>query len=369
MPSLRVSLGDRSYPILIGQGLLQRAGALVRQARLTPRNAVVVSQKPVSTHYEKTLLNSLIKEGFSATSFIVPDFKSSEQAKSQGVFSKLIRKMADTDGKNRSLFMVALGGGVIGDLTGFAASVYRRGVPYIQIPTTLTAQVDSAIGGKTAIDLPEGKNLLGAVYQPSVVIADTDLLSSLPERYWSDGSAEVIKYGVIQDAGLFERLERSGLDGVRKDARFLEEVIFRCAKIKARAVAADELDKKGVRIILNFGHTAGHAIEAASRYNRQYTHGEAVAVGMLVACDIAKSLGVLKDAGLTERLEKVLIKFKLPLFFKGVDLDAISKAMGYDKKAEGGTNRFVLPVALGKVTIQKNIPAGIILKALQKRKG
>lgn len=369
MPSLRVSLGDRSYPIHIGPGLLEKTGSLIRQTRIAPKNGVLVSQKPVSTLYEKTLLASLAKEGLSATSFIVPDFKSSEQAKSQAVFSKLIRKMADTDGKNRSLFLIALGGGVIGDLAGFAASVYRRGVPYIQVPTTLTAQVDSAIGGKTAIDLPEGKNLLGAIYQPSMVIADTGVLSTLPERHWSDGSAEVIKYGVIQDAALFDRLEKSGLDGLRKDPRVLQEVIFRCAKIKAHVVAADEFDKRGVRIILNFGHTAGHAIEAASRYNRQYTHGEAVAVGMLVACDIAKSLGVLKEAGLPERLEKVLIKFRLPLFYKGVDLDVISKAMGYDKKSEGGANRFVLPVSLGKVTIQKNIPAGVILKALQKRKG
>ncbi|MGH7198854.1 MAG: 3-dehydroquinate synthase, partial [Candidatus Omnitrophota bacterium] len=305
---------------------------------------------------------------FELSYFLPPSAKSSEAAKSQTVYSQLIKKMAACDGKNKSLMLIALGGGVIGDLTGFAASVYRRGIPYAQVPTTLTAQVDSAIGGKTGIDLPEGKNLLGSVYQPLLVLSDVSTLASLPGRHWSDGFAEVIKYGVIKDAALFTLLEKFGKEGVRTNARLLEKVILRCAKIKAKAVESDEFDRKGVRIILNYGHTAGHAIEAASRFSRQYTHGEAVAVGMLVAAHIAEELGVLKDKSLVQRLEKTLLKFELPIFYKGVPTDLILKAIGYDKKAEAGVNRFVLPVAMGKVAVVKNVPVAVIVKCLEKRK-
>ena len=229
--------------------------------------------------------------------------------------------------------------------------------------------MDSAIGGKTGIDLPEGKNLLGSIYQPAVVLSDITALNSLPSRHWSDGFAEVIKYGVIKDPLLFSLLEKNGKDKLRMNERLVEKVIFRCARIKAKIVQADELDKKGIRIILNFGHTAGHALEAASSYSRLYTHGEGVAIGMLVACDIAKEMGVLRDEKLTERLESTLMKFDLPLFYKGVSTDSILKAMGYDKKAVQGVNRFVLPVRLGKVTLVKDVPTPLIVNALEKRKG
>ncbi|HTL69824.1 MAG TPA: 3-dehydroquinate synthase [Candidatus Eisenbacteria bacterium] len=368
MRSIRVSLGERSYPIHIGQGLLREAGRLIRQAAGRDRHVVVVSQHEVASRHAPALCDSLTREGLSHSTFLVPPSKSSEAAKSQAVYSKLIRELAARGGKSRSVLLAALGGGVIGDLTGFAASVYRRGVPYVQIPTTLTAQVDSAIGGKTGIDLPEGKNLLGTIYQPAAVLSDTEVLQTLPERHWSDGFAEVIKYGIIKDAGLFLLLERQGIEGARRP-RTLETVIALCARIKAKVVEKDELDKKDVRIVLNFGHTAGHAIEAASRFSRQYTHGEAVAIGMLVACDLAAALGVLKDRGLTGRLEKTLIKFKLPLYYKGMTLDALWKAIGYDKKAEAGMNRFILPVSLGKVVVVNDVPAGAITEALQKRKG
>lgn len=368
MRSTRVSLAERSYSILVGKELLRETGRLAEKLGLGNRHILVVSQEEVAALYESTLSNSLLKAGLHHSFFIVPHSKSSEAAKTEAVFSKLIRHIASCDGKNRSIALIALGGGVIGDLTGFAASVYRRGVPYIQAPTTLTAQVDSAIGGKTAIDLPEGKNLLGSIYQPALVLSDTSVLASLPGRHWSDGFAEVIKYGVIKDAALFRLLEKEGLEGAKKP-KLLEEVIFRCARIKAGVVEKDELDKKGVRIILNFGHTAGHAIEAASSYSARYTHGEAVAIGMLAACDIAEKMGILKEKTLTARLEQTLIKFNLPLFYKGLDRETLMKAMGFDKKAEGGKNRFVLPVSLGSVKTVSPVPSDIISAALEKRRG
>ena len=368
MRLVRVGLKNRAYPIYIGASLIQQAGALLKKAGLGPRHVLIVSQKQVAVYYEKPLRESLSAAGFDSSIFLTPASKSSEASKTQLVWSRLIRELARQDGKNRALAVLALGGGVIGDLAGFAAAVYRRGIPYVQVPTTLTAQVDSAIGGKTAIDLPEGKNLLGTIYQPAAVLADTSALSSLPERHWNDGFAEVIKYGVIKDPALFRLLEKKGLDGVRRDARCLENVITRCAEIKAEVVAADELDRSGLRIILNFGHTAGHGIEAAAGYSGHYTHGEAVAVGMLVACDISEKMGVCKDRELGARLEKILIKFGLPTYTKGISTEAVLKAMGYDKKSLNQANRFVLPVQLGKTAVVSDIPNAVILEALEKRK-
>ncbi len=368
MKTVRVRLSERTYPVLVGSSLLDRAGFFIRQQGILGRSALVVSQKEIATLYEKTILGSLRGEGIETSVFLTPPSKSSEAAKSPEVFWKLIQRIAGQEGKNKSLFLVALGGGVIGDLTGFAASVYRRGIPYVQIPTTLTAQVDSAIGGKTAIDLPEGKNLLGSIHQPRLVLSDVNTLKSLPDRCFSEGFAEVIKYGVIEDASLFSLLERTGKENLVKNSKLLEEVVERCVRIKARVVSLDEHDKKNIRIVLNFGHTGGHALEAASQFSQQYTHGEAVSIGMLIACDISARLGILKDPGLATRLETLLIKFGLPVFFKNLELKAIFQAMGYDKKSEGGKNRFVLPVRAGKTQIFVDVPVPVITEALLKRK-
>ncbi len=368
MKVVRVSLKNRSYPVYIGESLISQAGVLLKKSGFRKRQFVIVTQKQVAVYYEKALRESLCLEGFESSVFLTPRAQSSEASKTHMVWSRLIRELARQDGKNKSLAILALGGGVIGDLAGFAAAVYRRGIPYAQIPTTLTAQVDSSIGGKTGIDLPEGKNLLGAIYQPAAVLADTSALGSLPDRHWSDGFAEVIKYGVIRDPSLFDLLEKKGMEGVRRDGRCLEKIITRCAEIKAEVVAADELDKKDIRIILNFGHTAGHAIEAASSYSGHYTHGEAVSVGMLVACDISEKMGILRTRELTTRLEKTLIKFGLPVYTKALSVETILKAMGYDKKSANQTNRFVLPIQLGKVTVVSDIPNAAIVEALQKRR-
>ncbi len=368
MKTVRVALGPKSYPIYIGAGVLSEAGRLIKKQGLNPSRALIVTQREVAAHYEKTLTDSLKNEGIASSLFLTPASKSSEAAKSSAVFLKLVEEMAGQGGKNKSFFVLALGGGVIGDLAGFASSVYRRGIPYAQVPTTLTAQVDSAIGGKTAIDLPEGKNLLGSIYQPSLVLSDVSVLKTLPEKHFSDGFAEVIKYGVIEDPLLFSLLEKKGKNSVVNEAGLLEEVIERCARIKARIVAADELDKKNVRIVLNFGHTLGHALEAASSFSHHYTHGQAVAIGMLVACDIADKLGVLKDKTLPVRLETLLIKFGLPVFYKNLESGAILESMGHDKKAEGGKNRFVLPVRLGRAEVVSGVPVAVINQALLKRR-
>jgi 3-dehydroquinate synthase len=368
MKIVRVTLKNRSYPIYIGDSLLLRAGELLKGVGLVKKHLLIVSQKQVAAHYEKKLRESLLLEGFESSVFLTPASKSSEASKTQAVWSRLIRELARHDGKNRALAVLALGGGVIGDLAGFASAVYRRGIPCVQIPTTLTAQVDSSIGGKTGIDLPEGKNLLGTIYQPIAVLADTSVLDSLPKRQWSDGFAEVIKYGVIKDPSLFRLLETKGIEGIRREPGCLEKVITRCAEIKAEVVASDEFDKTGQRIILNFGHTAGHAIEAASGYSAHYTHGEAVAVGMLIACDISEKMKVLKDRELCARLEKALIKFTLPVYTKAISVDAILKAIGYDKKSLNQANRFVLPVQLGRVTVVNSIPNSVIVEALEKRR-
>ncbi len=368
MKIVRVPLKDRPYPIYIGPSVISRAGGLLKKIGLAKRHWLIVSQKQVAVYYEKALRQSLSLEGIENSVFLTPNSKSSEACKTQPVWSRLIRELAHKDGKNRSLGVLALGGGVIGDLAGFAAAVYRRGIPYVQIPTTLTAQVDSSIGGKTAIDLPEGKNLLGTIYQPAAVLTDTTVLSSLPERHWSDGFAEVIKYGMIKDVFLFRLLEKKGMESIRHDARCLEKVITRCIQIKAGIVARDELDRTGLRMLLNFGHTAGHAIEAASGFTGHYTHGEAVALGMLIACDISEKMGILKDRQLSARLENVLIKFGLPIYAKAIGVEAVLKAMGYDKKSINQTNRFVLPVQLSKVAVVSDIPNSVLVEALEKRK-
>ena len=369
MRVVRVRLKERSYPILIGSGLLLELGKHLKSSVFSGKHLVIVTQKNVWFHHGKTVLETLAREGFESSLFLTPVTKSSEASKTQAVWSRLVRFLASKDGKNRPLAVLALGGGVIGDLAGFASAIYRRGIPYAQIPTTLTAQVDSSIGGKTGVDLPQGKNLLGTIYQPSLVLCDIATLNSLPERNWSDGFAEVIKYGVIRDPRLFAQLEREGLDGVRAHAKLLESIIHRCVKIKADIVAQDELDKTGVRIVLNFGHTVGHAIESVSQYSRAYTHGEAVGIGMLVASDIAREMGILRDLSLIERIEGTLIKFRLPVYTKNVSGEAILKAIGYDKKSLQKKNRFVLPIKIGKTAIVTDVPTSVIAMAVEKRKG
>ena len=256
--------------------------------------------------------------------------------------------------------MVALGGGVTGDVAGYVASIYKRGIPYIQIPTTLLAQVDSAIGGKTAIDLPSAKNLVGSFYQPRIVISDIRFLNTLGKRVAISGLGEIIKYGIIEDRRLFVYLEKNIRRIRRFDRDSLEHIICRSSAIKARIVEKDEYDKKGTRARLNFGHTIGHAIESACGYSKQYYHGEAVGIGMITASMIAARKGMLKEDAL-RRIIGLVKKAGLPTAIsRKISMAKIMKAQRYDKKIIHGVNRFVLPLDIGRVKICENIPERLI---------
>jgi 3-dehydroquinate synthase len=355
---IRVRLKEKSYDILIGSGLFQKSGRLLKGLGLG-RDAVVITNRRLLNLYGKRLSGILKKSGFTVNFQIVPD---SEKAKSSKIVESVLNRIAAYD-KYRTIFLVALGGGVVGDLTGFVASIYKRGVPYVQIPTTLLAQVDSSIGGKTAIDLPVAKNLAGAFYQPRIVISDVSLLKSLPRRQLKSAMAEIIKYGVIKDKKLFEYLEKNYPRILNGDEKALEHIISRSSEIKAGVVAKDEFDNKGLRAILNYGHTAGHAVEAASAYSGRYDHGESVAVGMAISAEMAVRLKMLRRKdGL--RIVSMIKRCGLPVRVKGLNFSKLYDSLGHDKKFIRGKNRFVLPVGIGRVKIVEDVPKRVIKEVI-----
>lgn len=324
MERLTVALPGREYDICIGQGILRRCGEMVRKVTKAETLAVVTDSN-VEPLYLKTVEESLRAAGFAVFHVVFP---AGEQSKNIQTLNMLYERFAE-EGLTRGDGVVALGGGVTGDLAGFAAATMFRGVDFIQIPTTLLAQVDSSVGGKTAIDLPQGKNLVGAFYQPKLVLADTDCFQTLSRRVICDGMAEVIKYGMIADRRLFELLER--LDGVEALAEHWTEIVRTCCAIKRDVVLEDEHDT-GRRGILNFGHTLGHAYELAYHYET-YTHGEGVAAGMVKILEVEEKEGR-NIAALKARLEALLQKFDLPV---NIDctMESYRAAVGLDKKAKG----------------------------------
>ena len=324
MKQLTVELPGREYDILIGTGLLEPCGARIRAVTRAERLAVVTDSN-VGPLYLKMVMESLLRAGFTAFSVTFP---AGEASKNIRTLNNLYEGFAD-GGLTRGDGVVALGGGVTGDMAGFAAATMFRGVDFIQIPTTLLAQVDSSVGGKTAIDLPQGKNLVGAFYQPKLVLADTGCFATLPNRVLCDGMAEVIKYGMIVDAPFFDFLER--LDGIQAAAAHWEEIVYTCCDIKRAVVAEDERDT-GRRGILNFGHTLGHAYEKAYHYET-YTHGEAVAAGMVKMLELERRKGR-PVAALQARLERVLKAFQLPIEIP-CTMEDYRAAVGLDKKAQG----------------------------------
>lgn len=359
MKKIRVSLKDRSYDIIIGQGLLKRAGPIIKKLNIGT-DAVIITNSLVASLYARSLTASLKRAGISSAVKLVPD---SERSKSYQAAMRIINFLS-VYGKRKKLFVVALGGGVIGDLSGFVASVYKRGIPYIQVPTTLLAQVDSAIGGKVAIDLPVAKNLVGAFYQPKAVLSDTSLLKSLPARQIRSGMAEVIKYGVIEDARLFDFIEHNHKKILAIEKNAIDFVVARSAAIKARVVAKDEFDRKAVRIVLNYGHTVGHAIESASKYSSKYNHGEAVALGMIAAARISFRLGMIKK-GEADRIEHVIGDVGLPVRILGVPIKGILASYIHDKKFVGGRNRLVLPEKVGRVRPVEGVNGAVIRGAIE----
>ena len=349
-----------NYKICVGKDLLPRTGSLVSGIFGRGARIMIVSQKNISP-YLKVLSNSLKKKGFVVYSHMLPD---GEVAKSEKELFRLTRVLL-AKGFERKDGIVAVGGGVVSDLAGFAASVYLRGIRYVNVATTLLAQVDSSIGGKTAIDLREGKNLVGAFWPPALVISDVKVLRSLPLRELSASVAEAVKYGVIRNKALFDFLEKNASKILRKDMAALEKIVAISAGIKASVVTRDEFETKGERMILNYGHTFGHGIEGALRYGK-LVHGEAVAIGMMMAAQLAAQLGLCSQE-LVWRQMRVLLSFKLPVTIKKFSLKTgdILKVMMRDKKKSRGVLRFVLPTSIGQVIIKKDVPLQSVRKILQ----
>lgn len=342
MRTLNVALDERAYPIHIGAGLLGRAD-LVLPLLKAPQIALV-SNETVAPLYAEALVRPLRGHGVRVTEIILPD---GEQYKNwqtlNRIYDELLKNRCE-----RSATVIALGGGVIGDLAGFAAATYQRGVPFIQVPTTLLAQVDSSVGGKTGINHPLGKNMIGAFYQPRLVLADTDTLKTLPDRELRAGLAEVIKYGLIRDLPFLEWLEANMTRLLARDSEALTYAIERSCANKAEIVAADETES-GVRALLNLGHTFGHAIEAGLGYG-EWLHGEAVAAGTVMAADLSRRMGWLKDTDL-QRVVDLLRRAGLPVTGPALGADRYLELMALDKKVAAGKLRLVLIEAIGRGVI------------------
>lgn len=342
MRTLNVALGDRAYDIKIGSGLLAHAD-LITGLLATPR-AAIVSNNVVAPLYLEKLVAPLRAAGVRATEVILPDGEAYKNWETlNAIFDALLRDRCD-----RTTTVIALGGGVIGDLAGFAAATYQRGVPFIQVPTTLLAQVDSSVGGKTGINHPRGKNMIGAFWQPRLVLADTETLNTLPDRELSAGLAEVIKYGLIRDLPFLEWLEVNMERLMARNPEALSYAIERSCANKAEVVAGDEREtaKEGGRALLNLGHTFGHAIETGVGYG-EWLHGEAVAVGMAMAAEVSRRLGWLA-IGDVERVRGLLRRAGLPVAGPSLGAERYLDLMGHDKKVIAGRLRLVLLKSLGR---------------------
>ena len=355
---LRVELGERSYDILTGTGLLEEAGKLLAERGLAGK-ALVVTNTTVAPLYLEPLVESIKKAGFETGTVILPDGEEYKTlAQVEKVYDAAVKERLE-----RSSVMVALGGGVIGDLTGFAAASYLRGVHFVQVPTTLLAQVDSAVWGKVGVNHREGKNLIGAFYQPALVITDLLTLRSLTEREFRAGLAEVIKHALIMDPGLYQLLSSRVREVQSREPAVLEEVVLQACTIKLRVVEKDEREQ-GLRAILNYGHTIGHALEAESGYG-VFRHGEAVAIGMAGAALLSETLGFC-PAGVYGETVAVLERYGLPVTIpRQYTAEALYRRMFLDKKVQRKKVRFVLPRRIGEVLITEDVPETVIIETLR----
>jgi 3-dehydroquinate synthase len=343
MRNVSVPLGTRSYTIRIDAGLLTGLGRACQRLKLGHRCAVL-SDQHVAPLYAEKVLKSLRQAGFDPVLVTVP---AGEEAKNLRVVAEAYDRLAAHRLERRS-FVLALGGGVVGDLAGFVAATYLRGLDFVQVPTTLLAQVDSSVGGKVGVNLKAGKNLVGAFHQPRLVVCDLGTLQSLPDREYRSGLAEVIKYGIISDAALFARLERAMPSLLARDPGTLKGVVARCCEIKGRVVCQDE-QESGVRAILNFGHTIGHALEAISRYGR-FLHGEAIAIGQVLAARLSTRWSGLAGEE-ADRIERLFESAGLPtrVGLSAAQQGALVEAMRHDKKVVESEIRFVLAERIGRV--------------------
>ncbi|HNQ56294.1 MAG: 3-dehydroquinate synthase [Rhodocyclaceae bacterium] len=356
MRTLTVALDARSYPIHIGAGLVARADLLL--AHLKAPLAAIVSNETVAPLYLTGFASALRDQGVRVTEILLPD---GEEHKNWQTLNRIFDALLENRCE-RATTIIALGGGVVGDLAGFAAATYQRGVPFIQLPTTLLSQVDSSVGGKTGINHPLGKNMIGAFYQPRLVLADTDTLKTLPERELSAGLAEVIKYGLIRDLAFFEWLE-ANMEKLRaRDPEALTHAIECSCRNKAEVVAEDETET-GVRALLNLGHTFGHAIEAGLGYG-EWLHGEAVAAGMVMAAELSRRIGWLSQADVA-RTAALLRRAGLPVRGPVLGADRYMALMALDKKVASGKLRLILLEALGKGVIRDDAPETEVRAAIE----
>ncbi|HSI44414.1 MAG TPA: 3-dehydroquinate synthase [Methylotenera sp.] len=355
MQTLKVDLADRSYPIYIGSKLLSNIDLIL--PHLKRKNVAIITNTTVAPIYLDKLKNTLETAGVKVISIILPDGEAYKNADTlNSIYDALLQNRCE-----RSTTLIALGGGVVGDLTGYAAATYLRGVPFIQIPTTLLSQVDSSVGGKTGINHPLGKNMIGAFYQPQAVLADIDTLQTLPDREFSAGMAEVIKYGLIRDADFFDWIEVNIEGLMQLKERELSYAIFRSCQNKAEVVARDE-HENGERALLNLGHTFGHAIENAMGYGI-WLHGEAVAAGTMLAADLSQRMGWLTLQGIS-RIKKIFEAAKLPVTAPNLGVDKYLDLMSMDKKVADGKIRLILQQEIGKSIITSDYDVNLLKETL-----
>ena len=356
--TVTVTLSHCQYDIDIGEGLLRECGnRLSKLDRVS--HVVIITDENVAGDYAETARESLSQSGINVD--VIP-IAPGEKSKSIDVTTHLWSQLLDLGADRRSV-VVAVGGGVVGDLAGFVAASFARGIRFVQVPTTLLAQVDSSVGGKVGINLPGAKNMVGAFWQPELVLVDVTTLASLPEREYRAGLAEVVKYGVILDADFFEYLESHVAEINRRDPQVLITIGARCCRLKADVVEADEREVTGRRAVLNYGHTFAHAFEAAAGYG-ELLHGEAVSIGMLCASRLAVSLGMI-DSDVTDRQRRLLEQLGLPRDLPDYSSDQLLDIMQRDKKVEHGRLRFVLPSRLGEVRLVGDVDARLVSDALR----
>jgi 3-dehydroquinate synthase len=356
--SVLVNLPQRGYEIRIGTGSLTFAGEFLNPKKQLDR-AIIVTDVRVQRYHAEPVARSLTASGVKLDTLVVD---SGEQTKCIAEADRLWQQLLKL-GVDRKTLLIAVGGGVVGDLAGFVAATYARGIPFVQVPTTLLAQVDSSVGGKVGVNLPQAKNMVGAFWQPMAVLIDTQTLQTLPEREYRSGLAEVVKYGVIMDAEFFAQLEGDAKSLLHRRHGVLQAVIARCCRLKADVVEADEREETGRRAILNYGHTFAHAFETVAGYG-QLLHGEAVSIGMMCAARLAERLKMV-DQQFVRRQRALLMALSLPVATPELDQDKLIEAMMHDKKTTRGKLRFVLPTGLGNATLVEDVNFSEVQAALR----
>lgn len=357
MTRISVQTPSRSYDVLIERGLLRSAATALRGVIPEDSRLFVLTASPIRKHWAKPLRKSFDKAKRDVEFFEMPD---GERAKTLSEMEKLAEQLMKA-GADRQSVLLALGGGVVGDVGGFLASVFMRGIPVVQIPTTLLAQVDSAIGGKTGVNLKAGKNLIGTFHQPQAVLIDPEVLATLPEREYRSGLFEAMKYGVIRNPAIFELMEQHRDELLKRDADLLQQLIAACIQVKADVVGADEREG-GVRRILNYGHTVGHALEAETGY-KKLLHGEAVGLGMIAACAIGERVGV-TPGDVSERIVELVLAYG-PLPKVDVSAKKVFTRLLSDKKSVGGVPHFILAKSIGEVEVVNTVKAQMVIEAVR----